>query len=147
VNYLKACFNLAMFGLSRRHFWLFGLLTVFVLQGLMSVHAASSGPGQKHSVSHIGHVHSHSAAAVDAQTAQAPTLAIVSWVLGGTVTHAGLDHECHTGGSCCPACVAVALDVQAYVPPVSSGTHFPELNFHHRSPTLGGLDRPPQRAS
>jgi hypothetical protein len=124
--------------------WLFALLMAFVLQGAVVAHAASSSPGQKQSVSHAGHVHSHSAAIVDAELARFVEGAALSGMGDATAMPAGPEPECHTGGPRCPACVAVAMDEGAYVLPVRSSTHFPELIFHHRSPTLDGLDRPPQ---
>ena len=133
-----------MFGLSRCRSWLFWLLAAFVLQGVTSVHATSNGPDQKQSLSHAGHVHSHSAVVASAEPGMYADLDAQVWLGDPAVSSASTEPECHSGGSCCPSSIGIAFDVRAFFVPVRSTAHFPELSFHHRSPTLGGLDRPPQ---
>lgn len=126
-----------MFGLSWRRSLLVCLLMAFVLQGVVSMHASFSSAGHKQSVSHAGHVHSPAAAAPHFEVAEALEPAASK----------GPESDCHAGGPCCPACIAVAFSVSPHALPERGSTHFPELVFHHRSPTLSGLDRPPQLLS
>lgn len=109
----------------------------------VSVAQATADPIQAEHLHSGEPSHPHEVSATSAGKASADEAAQAQAVPGVPSPHAAAHFKCNACGPCCPG-AALATEVVLNLAPLARSADFPDLTSNHLSPTLGGLDRPPQ---